>query len=389
MKLDIRKPNISGTRDEQLAQMRSYLFQLSEQLQWAFENVEGTSGAGGGGGGMPTSSKQSTVEIITKPTNEAEAQATFDAIKSLIIKSADIIDAYTEEIGTKLESTYVSESEFGAFQALNSQAIQANSTSITQSFESISALELSTKNWQTGFGESSAEAIREVRNEITKATSDVEQKIVNAGLELQGEIDEAKLLADEATAGVADAKRDIASSNSNIANLGNRIGNVETSFNAELDKIIGSGGAISKIEKSISDEGEARESAIKDINTTLSKFNTTYGEVNTESESYALIIKSGGYVKSGKLYTINGIGVYGIEVGQIVEVNGVEEYRGYARFVSDRISFFDQNGIESAWLSNRRLHATEVEAVQRQQTGGFVDIVDPVTKDVTTVWVEA
>lgn len=389
MKLDIRKPNISGTRDEQLAQMRSYLFQLSEQLQWAFENVEGTSGAGGGGGGVPTSSKQSTVEIITKPTNEAEAQATFDAIKSLIIKSADIIDAYTEEIGTKLESSYVSESEFGTFQELNRQAISANSDSIAQSFESISILELNTEKWQTAFGESSAEAIREVRNEITKATSDVEQKIANAGLELQGGIESAQAQAKAAFDGVEDTKRDIASSNSNIATLGSRIGNVEENFNAELDKIIGSGGALSKLEKSIENEESTRETAIKDINTTLSKFNTTYGEVNTDSESYALIIKSGGYVKSGKLYTINGIGVYGIEVGQVVEVNGVEEYRGYARFVSDRISFFDQNGIESAWLSNRRLHATEVEAVKRQQTGGFVDIVDQVTKDVTTVWVEA
>lgn len=388
MKLDIRKPNISGTRDEQLAQMRSYLFQLSEQLQWAFENVEGTSGAGGGGGGMPTSSKQSTVEIITKPTNEAEAQATFDAIKSLIIKSADIIDAYTEEIGTKLESSYVSESEFGTFIEQNSQAITANADGIHQNFESISALELNTQQWQVEFGESSAEAIKEVKAEIVQSTSDVEQKIVDAGLQLQGGIDAAKAQADAAAESVAEAKRDIASSNSNIDNLGTRISNVEMNFNTEIDKIIGSGGLISTVENSIANERGQRESAIKDINTTLSKFNTTYGEVNSETESYALIIKSGGYVKSGKLYTVNGIGVYGIEVGQVVEVNGVEEYRGYARFVSDRISFFDQNGIESAWLSNRRLHATEVEAVQRQQTGGFVDIVDPVTKDVTTVWVE-
>ena len=38
--IDIRQPNITAkTETEQLLQMRSYLYQLSHQLQWAFSTI--------------------------------------------------------------------------------------------------------------------------------------------------------------------------------------------------------------------------------------------------------------------------------------------------------------------------------------------------------------
>ena len=49
MGVEIRLPNITGkTEKEQLLQLKSYLYQLSEQLQWAFDNVNTTGGSGNG-----------------------------------------------------------------------------------------------------------------------------------------------------------------------------------------------------------------------------------------------------------------------------------------------------------------------------------------------------
>ena len=41
MGIQIRLPNITGASEkEQLAQLKSYLYQLSEELQWAFDNID-------------------------------------------------------------------------------------------------------------------------------------------------------------------------------------------------------------------------------------------------------------------------------------------------------------------------------------------------------------
>ena len=46
MSIDIRLPNINGKTDsEQLAQIRSYLYQFASQLQWALGAVEAGNGS--------------------------------------------------------------------------------------------------------------------------------------------------------------------------------------------------------------------------------------------------------------------------------------------------------------------------------------------------------
>jgi hypothetical protein len=112
MGIEIRLPNITGVSEkEQLLQLKSYLYQLSEQLQYAFDNINTTGGSGNGyvvkeaPRGFTASSGGSGVN----------AEATFAAIKSLIIKSADIVNAYYDEINKKLEGAYVAQSDFGVF----------------------------------------------------------------------------------------------------------------------------------------------------------------------------------------------------------------------------------------------------------------------------------
>jgi hypothetical protein len=45
MSVSLRQPDFHGTDKEKVEQIASYLFQLNETLQWAFDNI--SAGAGG------------------------------------------------------------------------------------------------------------------------------------------------------------------------------------------------------------------------------------------------------------------------------------------------------------------------------------------------------
>lgn len=135
--IDLRLPNITGATDrERLSQMQSYLYQLVEQLQWALSNVDTTTV-------VVTPTPQSLMPAVggssgTMLTGDGDdPQSTFNSIKALIIKSADIVEAYYEEINKRLESVYVAQSDFGDFAQKTSQEIEETSTSTTQRFENI------------------------------------------------------------------------------------------------------------------------------------------------------------------------------------------------------------------------------------------------------------
>lgn len=108
MSIDIRLPNINGaTNAEQIAQMRSYLYQFAEQLNWALRTLE---------------SGQSSESVVVQETKESSSSetkspvtSTFSEIKALIIKSADIVEAYYQEIDKMLEASgkYVAQADFG------------------------------------------------------------------------------------------------------------------------------------------------------------------------------------------------------------------------------------------------------------------------------------
>lgn len=107
MGIDIRMPNITGaTEREQLAQIRSYLYQFVPQLQWALNALET----------LPSSGVV-TQQVVGKgaAAPAASAEPTFNSIKALIIKSADIVDAYYEEINRRMYSEYKALSDFGTY----------------------------------------------------------------------------------------------------------------------------------------------------------------------------------------------------------------------------------------------------------------------------------
>ena len=109
MGIDLRLPNITATTTEgQIAQVRSYLTQLTEQLNFAFNSISN---------GETMESYKASQVAASGTSKEEQAKNTFSDIKSLIIKSADIVEAYYKEFGKLMEGEgkYMAVSEFGTF----------------------------------------------------------------------------------------------------------------------------------------------------------------------------------------------------------------------------------------------------------------------------------
>lgn len=236
--VDFRLPNITGSETEQLSQIRSFLYQFIPQLQWALTQLDTTAGS---------------AYVVKKENKAAEqkesfnAEVAFGALKPLIIKSADIVQAYYEEISSRIVGSYVAESDFGAFVEKTEQEIVQSSTDIEQIFH-----------------------------------------------DMQG------------------------------------------------------------------------------ILTDLEALNFTLAEVNA-------------HIKSGLIYyDDDGIPVYGLEIGQRNTIDGEEVFNKFARFTSDRLSFYDQNDTEVAYISDYKLYITNAEVTGTLKLGGF--LVDT-SKGLTIKWV--
>lgn len=132
---DIRRPNINApTTEGQLEQIKSYLYQLTNQLNFAIKSSDSMSGV--------TVKDQDGNELSAN----ASAEKTFFMVKDLIIKSADIVNAYYETISKKLSGQYVAVSEYGKFKQDTNANFEATSTSITQNYESIQSIENDVEN---------------------------------------------------------------------------------------------------------------------------------------------------------------------------------------------------------------------------------------------------
>ena len=122
--IDIRLPNITGkTEAEQLNQIKSYLYQFAEQLQWALSNVEA-----GNSSNVPAQSAGQSANRQEDPISN------FNSIKGLIIKSADIVNAYYDKIDNllKLSGEYVAQSDFGTFREETEDHLSATDKKIAQ-----------------------------------------------------------------------------------------------------------------------------------------------------------------------------------------------------------------------------------------------------------------
>lgn len=131
MGIDIRLPNINAeTTEGQMQQMKSYMYQLVQQLNWALNTINDVSEG---------NTENIVLNVGSKEIAQDE-QDTFNSIKALIIKSADIIEAYYDAMKVNFDGEYVAKSDFGTFKEATSNSITANSTSISQLYTNIQTI---------------------------------------------------------------------------------------------------------------------------------------------------------------------------------------------------------------------------------------------------------
>ena len=131
--IDLRFPNITApTADGQMAQMQSYMHQLVQQLNWALNTVNDAVAGN-------TSSVVASKEI--ESLSPEEAANTFNSIKSLIIKSADIVEAYEETMRQDFNGEYVAISDFGTYTENTNASIEENSKGLTALYTNVQTID--------------------------------------------------------------------------------------------------------------------------------------------------------------------------------------------------------------------------------------------------------
>lgn len=122
--VEIRPPELTGgTEREQLGRIQSYLYTLSQQLQYAFDSLESVS----------------ETQAVSQAVQQSQSESA-TALKALIVKSAQVTEALEEEVARRLEGKYVAVSQFGTYEQETSQLITANSQAITQQLQAVQKL---------------------------------------------------------------------------------------------------------------------------------------------------------------------------------------------------------------------------------------------------------
>ena len=129
MSITFSPPTITGaTPEAQIKSLQSWLFQFSEQMQYALNNLDTSNFSNSG------------LEEITGSKDAAKTNAVneeFGVLKALIIKTSDTVKAHYEEVTETLESDYLAVSDFGEYSESNKQDIIKNALGITQYFSRV------------------------------------------------------------------------------------------------------------------------------------------------------------------------------------------------------------------------------------------------------------
>ena len=117
-------PTTTGKAEEQLRQLYSYLFTLSNKLNEALMDVS-----------IEQMAPETQTAIRTAAGAEKATQEQMNSLKSLIIKNAEIVNLAMDEIRTELQAQYTAISEdFGTYQQTLDAQISATAAGIMQQY---------------------------------------------------------------------------------------------------------------------------------------------------------------------------------------------------------------------------------------------------------------
>lgn len=127
MGIQIPVPNITAADDAQrLRQIQGYLYRMAGQLQWAFDTLTVS--------GTEPSAAETSLPGTARKTDTVNTAA---GIRDLIIKSADIVDVLSRQVGRRLEGVYLAQSDFGTYREETALEIDAGSQAVRQLFTQV------------------------------------------------------------------------------------------------------------------------------------------------------------------------------------------------------------------------------------------------------------
>lgn len=86
---------------------------------------------------------------------------------------------------------------------------------------------------------------------------------------------------------------------------------------------------------------------------------------STVEELQSKVIQVSATIRTGLLAEeADGSSIYGVEIGQQEWEDGVIRFRKYARLTAEKLSFYDSNDVEVAYISDRRMYVTAATVAQ-------------------------
>ena len=117
-------PALTGSEMQQLLQMRSYLFRISEMLNAALSEQNVT---------IQTVVDQQQ-SGVTKESLEKENTSQYNRLKSLIVKTADEVESEIVRVETEIRQQYIAKSEWGTYEENIQQQMVTTAENVVQSF---------------------------------------------------------------------------------------------------------------------------------------------------------------------------------------------------------------------------------------------------------------
>lgn len=402
--IDIRLPNITATDPaSQMSEVRSYLYQMVEQLNWALNTLDTGSVTANGNTAVISNSNGNAGD--GGGAMSSEVLENFGSLKSLIIKTAE---AANSEI-VRLDDTI-------ANLKLSNKAIESVSESY---YKSTSPTELKGGSWvdkypgwEQGtyiwtrstitYSDGSEPTVTEPMC-VTGSTGktgatgngiagvDVEYRLSDSDTELTGDYEwqtSIDTIPEECSLWT---RNKITYTNGDVAYTAecciSRY-NIDTVIKTIRDAVTeGMQGVYADMESqrtefdgiyyAKSDFGEFLENYKQILSIDPTAINQAYSDIQTlyaEKEKIKeAIISTNANIKTGILYyDDDSVPIYGVEVGQMTEVNGEELFNKFARFTSSRLSFYDANGSEVAYISDYKLYITNAQVLGNLYLGSYI-----------------
>ena len=121
------------TAESGIDKLRSYLMQMTDQLEYALNNIE-----------TSNFTLDAQKQIVQKPEQytEQSVDEAVSLLKDLIVKNAEVIESHMDEISQELHGEYTAISnDFGTYRVENDARVTANAANITANFTQVQTVQ--------------------------------------------------------------------------------------------------------------------------------------------------------------------------------------------------------------------------------------------------------